>query len=107
MADQLGVATLTITVDTKAALQQLQQFKAQAESALGSTGTKAFSGLGAGAQQAGQQAGQKLASGLKAGLKGLKFNDIGEALDFSGALNGTLGDLKQYKRALEELRDVT
>lgn len=107
MAEQLGVATLLIGVNTAGALTALEAFKAKAESILSSTNTNAFSGLAKSAEAAGKDAGDKLAKGIKSAVTGLKFDNIAEALDFSGALNGTIKDLDTYKKALIALRDTT
>jgi uncharacterized protein YukE len=107
VADQLGVATLLIGVNTQGALAALEAFKAKAEAILSSANTNAFSGLAKGADTAGKNAGDKLAKGIKNAVTGLKFDNIEEALNFSGALNGTIADLKTYKAALLALRDAT
>jgi uncharacterized protein YukE len=107
VADQLGVATLLIGVNTRAAEAALKAFVGKAESILSSANTNAFSGLAKGADTAGKAAGEKLAKGIKNAVTGLKFDNIEEALNFSGALNGTIADLKTYKAALLALRDAT
>jgi hypothetical protein len=107
VADQLGVASLLVSVEVGAALKALEKFRTDAESILKSVGSGGLAGLVNSAEKAGKAAGDKIGKGLKSSLSGLKFDNIAEALDFGGALNGTISDLKLYKDALTQLRDTT
>lgn len=107
MAEELGAAVLRVTVRTDEALQALNAFRTQVSQQLGDVGQVNFRGLEQGAAQAGQRTGRALAQGITQATQGLRFESIREALDFSGALNGTLRDLRQYQTALVALREVT
>lgn len=104
---ELGTAVLSLRIETGPALQALTQFRQQIERELQNSGTVNFKGLEENARQSGQRAGKAIAEGVSQATKGIQFESIREALDFSGALNGTLRDLKQYRDALVALRDVT
>lgn len=103
----IGTAVLSLRVDTGSALQSLTQFRQQVERELQNTGSVDFRGLEENARRSGQRAGRALADGVQRATQNLSFDSITEALDFSGALNGTLRDLRQYRDALVALREVT
>lgn len=107
MAENLGEAQLVITVNSQQALQQLAAFRTQVTQALGAVGTIRFEGIEQPARAAGQRAGRAVADGVRQATQGLRFGNLQEALDFSGALNGTLRDLRQYRDAVVALRDTT
>lgn len=107
MAEELGAAVLRVTVDTRLATQALEAFRTQVSQQLGDLSQINFRGLEQGAAQAGQRTGRALAQGINQATQGLNFESIREALDFSGALNGTLRDLRQYQTALVALREIT
>lgn len=107
MAENLGEAQLLITVNAQQALQQLAAFQAQVAQSLGNAGTIRFEGVEQQARAAGQRAGRAVADGVRQSTQGLRFGNLQEALDFSGALNGTLRDLRQYRDAVVALRDTT
>ena len=104
---ELGTAVLSLRVETGPALQALTQFRQQVERELQNSGTINFRGLEENARQSGQRAGRALADGVTQATRGLRFDSISDALDFSDALNGTLRDLRQYRDALVALREVT
>ena len=107
MAENLGEAQLVITVNPDTALRQLEAFRTQVTQALGAVGTIRFEGIEQPARAAGQRAGRAVADGVRQATQGLRFGNLQEALDFSGALNGTLRDLRQYRDAVVALRDTT
>lgn len=104
---ELGEAVLTIRVDSQTAQQQINAFRQEITRTLGDVGEINFGGLERSARQSGERAGRALAQGVTQATQGLRFESIEEALNFSGALNGTLRDLRTYRGALEALRDVT
>lgn len=104
---ELGEAVLTIRVDSQAAQQQIEAFRTQITRTLGDVGEINFNGLERSARSSGERAGRALAQGVTQATQGLRFDSIEEALNFSGALDGTLRDLRTYRAALEALRNVT
>lgn len=108
MAEQdLGLAVLRLTVDASLANAALTTFRNRVNQDLSGVGGGIFNGVTQEAKNAGEKAGKNLADGIKKATTGLKFESISEALDFSGALNGTLRDLREYEKALVALREVT
>jgi tRNA U55 pseudouridine synthase TruB len=104
---ELGEAVLTIRVDSQAAERQILAFRQEISRALGDVGEINFNGLERSARSSGERAGRALAQGVTQATQGLRFDSIEEALNFSGALDGTLSDLRTYRAALEALRNVT
>lgn len=104
---ELGVAVLRVSVDSREALAGLEALRARFTNELGDLGSINFRGVERSAGDAGQRAGRALRNGLASATAGLRFDSIKDALDFSGALNGTLRDLRQYQTALVALREVT
>lgn len=103
----LGTAVLRLEVRTDQALSAINAFRNEVVRALGGVGDNIFDGIEQQGRNAGQRTGRALADGVRRATQGLRFENIEEALNFTGALNGTLRDLRTYREALVSLREVT